>query len=239
MHTPAMEGSEPDSPVFGLALITLLCCCERLVALCVRRVGCFAATSYRALTAAPLHLPTDWPAAAARSATHLSQQPCPAILPSHRFVLLMEEKTCVPAGHACAPFSSWCCMCLYSHTRVLVFVSARKYRKMMLQLLDNNRRFAALPHNRWPLYQGQANGNFIKASPNDNFIKQVQWQLYQGQPEDHCGGKGQTFRSGLGGPSRYCAAQAVYQLPAGQRFGQGRPRWPVCPGLLQPERPVP
>ena len=91
MHTPAMEGSEPDSPVFGLALITLLCCCERLVALCVRRVGCFAATSYRALTAAPLHLPTD-------------QQPCPAILPSHRFVLLMEEKTCVPAGHACAPF---------------------------------------------------------------------------------------------------------------------------------------
>ena len=109
----------------------------------------------------------------------------------------------------------------------------------MLQLLDNNRRFAALPHNRWPLYQGQANGNFIKASPNDNFIKQVQWQLYQGQPEDHCGGKGQTFRSGLGGPSRYCAAQAVYQLPAGQRFGQGRPRWPVCPGLLQPERPVP
>ena len=104
MHTPAMEGSEPDSPVFGLALITLLCCCERLVALCVRRVGCFAATSYRALTAAPLHLPTDWPAAAARSATHLSQQPCPAILPSHQFVLLMEEKTCVPAGHACAPF---------------------------------------------------------------------------------------------------------------------------------------
>ena len=104
MHTPAMEGSEPDSPVFGLALITLLRCCERLVALCVRRVGCFAATSYRALTAAPLHLPTDWPAAAARSATHLSQQPCPAILPSHRFVLLMEEKTCVPAGHACAPF---------------------------------------------------------------------------------------------------------------------------------------
>ena len=85
----------------------------------------FAATSYCALTAAPLHLPTDWPAAAARSATHLSQQPCPAILPSHRYVLLMEEKTSAPAGHACAPFSFWCCMCLYSHTRVLVFVSVR------------------------------------------------------------------------------------------------------------------
>ena len=31
MHTLAAEGSEPDSPVFGPALITLLCCCERLV----------------------------------------------------------------------------------------------------------------------------------------------------------------------------------------------------------------
>ena len=64
----------------------------------------FAATSYHALTAAPLHLPTDWPAAAARSATHLSQQPRPAILPSHRYVLLMEEKKSMPAAHACAPF---------------------------------------------------------------------------------------------------------------------------------------
>ena len=76
-------------------------------------------------------------------------------------------------------FSSWCCMCLYSHTRVLVFVSARKYRKMMLQLLDNNRRFAALPHNRWPLYQGQANGNLsrpalmiiLSSKSNGNCIK--------------------------------------------------------------------
>ena len=101
MYTPAVEGSEPDSPVFGPALITLLCCESLPLALCVRRVG---GLQQHALTAAPLHLPTDWPAAAARSATNPSQQPCPAILPSHRNVLLMEEKTSMPAGHACAPF---------------------------------------------------------------------------------------------------------------------------------------
>ena len=106
----------------------------------------FAATSYHALTTAPLHLPTDWPAAAARSATHLSQQPCPAILPSHRYVLLMEEKTSMPAGHACAPFFFLVLhVSLLPHTRPPLCECARKYRKMMLQLPDTNRRFAALP----------------------------------------------------------------------------------------------
>ena len=40
MYTPAVEGSEPDSPVFGPALITLLCCESLPLALCARRVGC-------------------------------------------------------------------------------------------------------------------------------------------------------------------------------------------------------
>ena len=40
MYTPAVEGSEADSPVFGPALITLLCCESLPLALCVRRVGC-------------------------------------------------------------------------------------------------------------------------------------------------------------------------------------------------------
>ena len=39
-YTPAAEGSEPDSPVFGPAFITLLCCESLPLALCVRRVGC-------------------------------------------------------------------------------------------------------------------------------------------------------------------------------------------------------
>ena len=42
-------------------------------------------------------------------------------------------------------------------------------------------------------------------------------------------------RSGLGGPIRYCAAQAVYQRLAGHVFDRGRPRWPVSQGQLRPE----
>ena len=42
----------------------------------------------------------------------------------------------------------------------------------------------------------------------------------------------------LGGPIRYCAAQAVYQQPAGHGFDRGRPRWQVYQGQLQPEGPT-
>ena len=118
MHTPAVEGSEPDSPVFGPALITLLCLRELATSTLRAPRRLFAATSYHALTAAPLHLPTDWPAAAARSATNPSQQPCPAILPSHQYVLLMEEKTSMPAGHACAPFFVLGAACVSTPTHV-------------------------------------------------------------------------------------------------------------------------
>ena len=131
----------------------------------------FAATSYHALTAAPLHLPTDWPAAAARSATHLSQQPCPAILPSHRYVLLMEEKTSMPAGHACAPF-----FFLVLHVSLLPHTCPRlcgcaQIPQNDVQLPDNNRHFAALPaqysaarDRRLSLFGVSCRGNFRGSS---------------------------------------------------------------------------
>ena len=65
----------------------------------------------------------------------------------------------------------------------------------------------------------------IEAGPDGKFIKaSPQWPLYQGLEPVYQGQlqpEGPTLDLALGGPTRYCAAQAVYQRP------EGRPRWPV------------
>ena len=164
MYTPTVEGSEPDSPVFGPALITLLCCESLPLALCVRRVGCLQLPCLDRSAFAS----TNRLACCGCAQCHAS---IPAALSCDSAVSPICAAHGMPAGHACAPFFFLVLhVSLLPHTCPRLCECARKYRKMMLQLPDNNRRFAALPaqysaacDRRLSLFGVSCRGNFYWA----------------------------------------------------------------------------
>ena len=96
----------------------------------------------------------------------------------------------------------------------------------------------------WPLCQEQPNCNFNKASPNGNFIKQVEWQVYQGQPEGHFvqAAPVAILSKQMAVSSKPIAAlpkpMAILSKPAATAIYQGQPQWQLYDGCSGKGKPL-